>query len=134
MEVKSAGFLASNRPSPPEAVTMAARRDIGLESHRSITVDATILSRTELVVGMENGHLRRLRGLGRGKVPPAILLGDLDPERPDRREIQDPWGHPLSVFDESFARIDRCLAELSRLIYSANAEADGPPASGTPRS
>jgi hypothetical protein len=73
---------------------------------------------------MEQTHLKRLPKLPGEVAPPAILLGDLDPERPGRREIQDPWGHPPAVFESSFDRIDRCLIELARLAYCGGSAPD----------
>jgi protein-tyrosine phosphatase len=127
VEVFSAGFIGPNRPSPPEAVSTAASRSTYLDDHRSKTVDRDLLSRSEHVVAMEAVHLRNLQGVRVERFPPAILLGDLDPETPDRREIQDPWGRPLSAFESSFVRIERCLEELARLAYSAPTTPGNPP-------
>jgi protein-tyrosine-phosphatase len=49
----------------------------------------------------------------------VIVLGDLDPEPITRRAIQDPVEQPASVFEESYARIDRCLRTLVRVMSSA---------------
>lgn len=126
IQVTSAGFLAADRRSPEEAVLVASRRAIQLEGHRSRTVDARMLAGADLVVAMERQHLRRLREVPDRPERPVILLGDLDPIPPDRREIQDPWGHPLEVFERSFDRIDRCLEALQALVRSPIAEVAPP--------
>jgi protein-tyrosine-phosphatase len=46
----------------------------------------------------------------------VLILADLDPEPSGRREIPDPLGHPLDVFQESYDRVDRCLTELLGII------------------
>jgi protein-tyrosine-phosphatase len=71
------------------------------------------LSEADVVVVMDPGQLRRLRGLGKGiRISPVVVLGDLDPQRNHRRAIRDPWGCEPAVFDDVFERIDRCVAEL----------------------
>jgi protein-tyrosine phosphatase len=121
VEIASAGFLAPHRASPAEAIAAAQLRSVRLDDHRSRTLDRALLSRASLVVAMEATHLRRLRTIRGEAAPPAILLGDLDPVAPTRREIQDPWGRPPEVFAASFERIDRCLAELARIAYGGHA-------------
>jgi len=107
--IASGGFLASGRPSPPEAVRIAGERGILLEDHRSRTVDAEMLDGVDLVVVMERAHEKKLKQSPGGETVPVILLGDLDPEAPRQREIRDPWGQEDAVFHESFDRIERCL-------------------------
>jgi protein-tyrosine-phosphatase len=77
-----------------------------------------MLADIDLVVVMERAHERKLQPILKGRDAPVILLGDLDPVPPDRREIQDPWGHPDEVFRDSFARIDRCLTALVQTLTS----------------
>jgi protein-tyrosine phosphatase len=113
VKVTSGGFLGADRPSPPEAVRLAAARGIDLEAHRSRTVDGEMLAGVDLVIVMERAHAKKLRQVPGGVNVPVILLGDLDPESPDRHEIRDPWGHPDEVFNESFARVERCVHALA---------------------
>jgi protein-tyrosine phosphatase len=113
MRIESGGFLGADRPSPPEAVRLAAVDGVHLADHRSRTVDAEMLDGVDLVVVMERAHERKLRKVPGGASVPAILLGDLDIALPDRREIKDPWGHPDEVFVSSFVRVQRCLVELA---------------------
>ncbi len=112
--VRSGGFLASDRPSPPEAVRIASERGIELSDHRSRQLDAEMLAGVDLVVAMERRHVRQLRAFPGGDRVPVLLLGDLDPMPPDRREIRDPWGHPEEVYHASFDRVERCTAALLR--------------------
>jgi len=114
VKIASGGFLEADRPSPPEAVRLAAAWGVDLDDHRSRTVDGRMLEGVDLVVVMERAHARRLRQVPGGGAPiPVILLGDFDPQSPDRHEIRDPWGHPDEVFKESFARVERCLYALA---------------------
>lgn len=119
IEAVSGGFLESGRPSPPEAVRIARERGIELEAHRSRQVDPEMLENADLVVVMENRHRRNTLDMLAGRPGRILMLGDLDPETPDRREIKDPWGNPDDVYVASFERTERCVSRLVRLLTDA---------------
>jgi protein-tyrosine-phosphatase len=114
--VASAGFARSGVPVPPEGVSAAARREIDLAEHRSAPVTADLLASAELVVVADPVYARLLRE----RFPPApgavIALGDLDPLPIDTRAIADPVERPEEVFDACYARIDRCVDQLARVL------------------
>lgn len=118
--VRSAGFLAAGRPSPPEAIRAAERNAVALAEHRSSSIDGAMLDASDLIVVMEVAHAEGVHRTRASTPRPLLLLGDLDPDRPSRREIQDPWGHPPAVFHASFDRIDRCLAVLAELVAATH--------------
>jgi protein-tyrosine-phosphatase len=116
IEAASAGFLAAGRSSPEPAVRIAGERGISLREHRSKQADGELLTQADLVIAMETAHAAKVLAV-LGQAPRALLLlGDLDPLLPGRREIQDPWGHDDRVFKDSFERIDRCVARLGDLL------------------
>ncbi|HEX9394493.1 MAG TPA: hypothetical protein VF923_07570, partial [Gemmatimonadales bacterium] len=43
----------------------------------------------------------------------VFLLGDLDPRPIRTRAIEDPIERPLAVYEEVYARIERCIATLA---------------------
>jgi hypothetical protein len=49
----------------------------------------------------------------------VLVLGDLDPDPIVARTILDPWNGAADVFDESYARIDRCTRMLVQLMTSS---------------
>jgi len=51
---------------------------------------------------------------------PPLVLGDLDPGPIESRTIVDPWGGPPELFDASYARIERCVRELTLHIATAS--------------
>ena len=115
--VLSAGFLESGRPSPEEAVRIARERGISLETHRSRQATAETLLACDLLVCMEPAHEASLtQMLGKNHAANVILLGDLDSETPERREIVDPWGRGDRAFVSAFERIDRCTSRLGNLL------------------
>ncbi|HET7188413.1 MAG TPA: hypothetical protein VFI52_09670 [Gemmatimonadaceae bacterium] len=115
VDVGSAGFIGPGRQPPPAALAAAARRDIDMQAHRSQLIAPDRLAKADLIVVMsveQDSALRTQHGVGRGTL---LILGDLDPEPITRRTVRDPWGSDDRIFDESYARIDRCIRELARL-------------------
>src|SRR3989442_1788473 len=53
IRVHSAGFIGPNRPSPPEAVTAAARYGVNLSDHRSRVLTADLVRSTDPLVVMD---------------------------------------------------------------------------------
>jgi protein-tyrosine-phosphatase len=114
--VTSAGFVGPGRQPPRHALTVSLARKVDLSSHRSRILTHSAVSAAELIVVMSADQAtsihRRFWPVG-GTI---LVLGDLDPKPITARTIRDPWGQDLSVFEESYARIERCIAELERLL------------------
>lgn len=108
----SAGFLVAGRAAPSLGQRVAAERGLDLSAHQSRQLDPAVVRQYDLIVVVAPGHARAIaRRFG---VAPAriVLLGDLDPERIDTREIRDPYDGDYALFASSFTRIDRCLELL----------------------
>jgi protein-tyrosine phosphatase len=116
VRVNSAGFMGPGRPSPAEAVAAAARSGVDLSAHRSqlLTVDSARAA--DLIVVMDSAQRREICDRFGRREPDVLVLGDLDPQAIDGRTIRDPVNQPLAVFEESYARIERCVRELERAI------------------
>jgi protein-tyrosine-phosphatase len=114
IRVESAGFSTPNRQPPQDAISAAARRGIDITAHRSRMVNPELVAAFDLVVVMDAG-LRRAVTVRR---PPKWLLtlGDLDPHGIQTRDIVDPIGADAAVFDACYARIDRCIEQLSSAL------------------
>src|SRR2546425_12966158 len=82
-----AGFIGPNRPSPPEAVTAAARYGVNLSDHRSRVLTADLVRSTDLVVVMDPAQ--RQGGCDRFRRSPraVIGLGGIDPPPIEKRAI-----------------------------------------------
>ena len=109
----SAGFTSPGRSSPPKALAASQRRGIDLTSHRSRLLTDRLIRKSDLIVVMsaeQDRAIRRLTGTN------VLVLGDLDPEPIRERTIMDPWGGSDDDFDASYARIERCVHELIRLL------------------
>ena len=119
--VHSAGFLGQGRPAPPHAVTAARARGVDLEAHRSRLVVPSLLRAADLIIVMEEAHRATLQydfGVPDERI---LFLGDFDPGPPDLRGITDPWDRPLEVFETVYARIERCVSRLARLVIEGDA-------------
>jgi protein-tyrosine phosphatase len=122
--VSSAGFIGPGRLPPPEAQAAAARRGVDVSAHRSVVVTQPALDAADMIVVMTASQEQALRTRAHPIRGVVVVLGDLDPLPVRRRTIRDPWGCDESVFDASFERIDRCLAELKELLGD---QSDFPP-------
>lgn len=116
IRVESAGFIGPNRPSPPAAVATAARHGVDLSDHRSRLLTADLVRSAELIVVMDAAQRREVCDRFGRSPRDVLLLGDLDPQPIATRTIRDPVEQPLEVFEESYARIERCMRELARAI------------------
>jgi protein-tyrosine phosphatase len=130
VHVASAGFIRPNRACPPEAVMAAARRGVDLAGHRSHLLTADTASRPDLIVVMDPAQGRAIRDRFGRSARDILVLGDLDPAPLTARTIRDPVDKPVEVFEWSYARIERCVAELVRVlglrpVGGYEAQADG---------
>jgi len=123
VRVQSAGFIGANRPSPPGAVAAAARRGGDLSSHRSRALTAELVRSADVIVVMDAAQRREVCDRF-GRLPRSVIvLGDLDPAPIKTRAIRDPVDQGPEVFEESYARIERCVAELARAFDRPPSEA-----------
>jgi protein-tyrosine phosphatase len=113
IKVDSVGFLERTRLPPSEAIRAAGAQGIDLSAHRSTMLTRERVEAADLVVFVEPFHLRLLQRSYPGVKVQSLVLADLDPERHDTRVIADPINQAQVVYEASFARIDRCVAELA---------------------
>jgi protein-tyrosine-phosphatase len=127
MEVSSGGFVGPGRGSPPNAITIAAGRGIDLVPHQSSLLTQERIDKSALIVVMEARQKTKIMQEYGAPAERIFVLGDLDPEAIERRTIRDPWKKPDSLLADSYARIDRCIAELVRRLPGAREGADVEP-------
>ena len=121
IDCRSAGFIGPGREAPVHAIEGAFRRGHDVTAHRSELIEASPLRDADLVVVMAPDQARKYTAgfRPRGRV---LVLGDLDTQPIVRRTIQDPWNREPAVFDECFARIERCVERLAELIDHTSTE------------
>lgn len=117
--VRSAGFVGPDRPASDLARTVASRRGLDLSAHRSRRLDAAELTATDLIVVMNTRQCGDICALTARPRHEVVILGDLDPDTIVSRSVQDPYGHPVHVFERVFDRIDRCMDQLTKTLWKA---------------
>ena len=116
MRVDSVGLMAPGRPSPPEAVAAAAGHGVDLSVHRSQLVTAESVRAADLIVVMDLTQRHEICVRFGRTERDVLVLGDLDPQPIETRMIRDPMRQPLAVFEQTYARIERCVRELTRAV------------------
>ncbi|GEM_PF-5024551 len=124
LPVESAGFIKPGRGSPERAIEVAGERGLDLSPHTSRVLAQCSVDASTLVAVMEPGQVAGVRREF-GRDTRVLVLGDLDPQLPDRRLIPDPWGREHDVFRSSFDRIDRCLDQLLACVSLDGDDAQG---------
>lgn len=112
----SAGFAAPGRPAAPHAISLARARGLDLSDFRSRPLGRAGVTAMDLVIVMDADQARQLTRMFRIAPSRIIVAGDLDPVAGESRGIRDPWGESLEVFTDSYNRLDRCAATLTRLV------------------
>jgi len=114
--VRSAGThgLHGNR-AEPFAIQAAADHGADITGHRARILDAPMIRSADLVVAMENYHLRKINDLLFFRCRCAHLLGGFDSQRTNP-EIEDPYGLPLGAYEISAREIAACMPGLIETI------------------
>ncbi|NNF12136.1 MAG: low molecular weight phosphotyrosine protein phosphatase [Gemmatimonadetes bacterium] len=129
VEASSAGFILPGRQPPENALEVAATRGVSTTDHRSQVVSEDLLRGSDAVFIFDRFNAQRLRKLPSGPRGRVYWLGDFDPEWTGKRAIIDPWGKPAEEFDRTFARIERCIDRVTRVLSD---EERGRATGGTP--
>jgi|SRR5690348_540290 len=119
IQVESAGFIGPGRPCPQSAVELAAAQGLDLSQHRSQALSPQAVDRKDLLVVMSSRQRQMLQArYGRARRD-IVVLGDLDPEPIDTREIEDPVDRPGEILRRSYARIERCVRALGASVATS---------------
>ena len=114
--VWSAGFVGPGRSVPAESRAVAGRRGLDLSAHRSQLLSDEVVQPADLVIVMDQYQATAIRRAFALSPEQVIHAGDLDPMNGLSRTIIDPWRQSEEVFETCFERLDRCAAELVRLL------------------
>lgn len=109
LAVDSAGFIGPDRSPPDTALRVAKRRGIDHGDHRSKLLTPELAEKADALFIFDRYNVARLRTSFPGHADRMIWLGDLDPKWSGKRAIIDPWGKDEAEFEETFARIERCV-------------------------
>ena len=126
--VVSAGTAAHDgMPATAYAVQATAARGIDLKGHRSQELTAAMVRESDLILGMEPGHVERVLEL----VPDAaerthlITAQGAEAGRSAQKGIADPIGGALDEYDDTFNKIRSHLLRWLPLIRGAVERSEG---------
>ena len=114
--VRSAGThgLHGNR-AEPFAIQAAAAYGADITDHRARILDTPMIRSADLVLTMENYHLRKISDLLFFRCRYAQLLGSFAGPQTNP-EIADPYGLPLGAYETSAKEIAACMPGLIEAI------------------
>jgi protein-tyrosine-phosphatase len=98
-------------------VAAALRHGVDLSVHRSQLLTAEAVCAADLIVVMDLTQRHEICVRFGRTERDVLVLGDLDPQPVETRRIRDPVRQPLAVFEQTYARIERCVRELVRVIH-----------------
>jgi protein-tyrosine phosphatase len=110
VEFTSAATSAEELGAPMDARAAKVLRSAGYsdQGHVAHQIDADELDRADLVIAMEDVHLRLLRRLG----PDAEhlhLLSEFDPQAEPGTGVPDPWYGPDSAFTDTLRTVEAAM-------------------------
>ena len=123
LRVGSVGLAARPGNGSPETAVAAARQmGINLAMHRAAPLTAETAERSDMLIAMEPGQVRRLRRAYPQRRDRIFLMAAFE-QGWERRygkwqqyHIQDPYGRDAGQFIECFQRLERCLDGLRKLL------------------
>ena len=98
-------------PIDPRAVRVLARHGYRTDGHRAHRVTAEEIARADLVLAMEDIHIRKMLAIAPGATN-LRLLTDFDPNAEPGSGIDDPWYGPGAGFERTLASIEGAIPGL----------------------
>jgi protein-tyrosine phosphatase len=120
VDVGSAGFIGPGRAPPDVALSVARSRGVDHSDHRSRTVTREMLTASDVTVVFDRFNVRDLRRSPGARLGRVFWLSDFDTSWTGKRAIIDPWGKGPEEFDETFARIERCVLEMLSVLETTD--------------
>lgn len=115
VQVTSAGMLPrAGAPSPAVAIEAAAERGIDLRTHASAHFAQGLAEQSDIVLIFDEKNEHWLRNRYPGLAAPPVFFGSF--AKTEGVEIDDPDGHDLRTFRETYARIETACRELAALL------------------
>ena len=110
VEFTSAGVSdeEAGRPIDPRARAVLARHGYDAAGHRAHRITAGEIADADLVIGLEQLHLDRMRRVAPG-ADNLALLTDFDPDAAPGSGIDDPWYGDAAGFDDTLAAVEAAM-------------------------
>ena len=112
--VESAGIAALvGAPADPLAIALMQERGIDLSGHRARQLTPQIAGASELILVMEEGHVRAVERIfppARGRVHRLGRFGAFD--------VADPYGQQRPAFESSLSLIERGIEDFLKAFWN----------------
>ncbi|MVA74759.1 low molecular weight phosphotyrosine protein phosphatase [Auraticoccus sp. F435] len=108
-------------PIDPRARAWLERSGHDADGHSAHQVTAEEIEQADLVVAMEDVHVRRMEQITGRRNPNVRLLTDFDPAAPDGTGVPDPWYGDEDGFGDTLASIEAALPGLFRHLEQHSA-------------
>ena len=114
--VESSGTSGYHVGEPPDPGSLHIARKLGgldLSAQRAQQLNASHLSRFDLLVGMSGSNLRDARRLPGAAQARLVLMRSFEPDAALRgADVPDPWGRGEDAFEEVYRIVWRCSERL----------------------
>jgi protein-tyrosine phosphatase len=98
-------------PMDPRAERVLRAHGYRIGGHRAHQITRDEIERADLVLAMEDIHLRRMASIDPGADNLRLLTG-FDPSAPPGSGIDDPWYGPAAGFERTLASIEAAMPGL----------------------
>ena len=98
-------------PMDPRASATLRRHGYRVDGHQARRVTAEDIEAADLVVAMEDIHIRKMLAISPGSTH-LRLLTDFDPDAEPGAGIDDPWYGPGAGFERTLASIEAAMPGL----------------------
>ena len=110
----SAGFHPSERrPSPEDAITAANTLGVDLSTHKSRLLLPEAAQMADVLFVFDRSNLRQMHFSFSGAISKTFLLSDMCAAQ--GLEVEDPWGHDIGVFSQTYRTIQSCIDALASI-------------------
>lgn len=121
--VDSAGTRGWHEGERAHVNTMALLERVGLRTshHAARELTRERYDDADLILLMDRGHRSDLELVGFTDGAPALMWRSFDPSSAARGELDvpDPWGHPMSAYDEVFEQLQAGVPAILDYIRTA---------------
>ncbi|MBK8463660.1 MAG: low molecular weight phosphotyrosine protein phosphatase [Nigerium sp.] len=107
----------TGHPIDPRARTVLTRSGYSAGGHRARRITAAEIERADLVIGLEQLHVDRMRRLA-PRASGLYLLTDFDPDAAPGSGIDDPWYGDAAGFHGTLASIEAAMPGVLARVRS----------------
>lgn len=113
IEASSAGTMTrQDFPATEHACRVSAEAGIDLSGHQSRKVTTELITKADLILGMELEHIHELLGIDGSAYGKAFLLSAFSPNRMSMVEVRDPYACDIETFRECFHTIEAMVRDV----------------------